>query len=464
MNGLLPVLPTLKAPVYVHMDLTKRCNFRCFYCNIRDNSSAPISAFPASHFQRILMRLAQADVFDVSFFGGEPFLYPHIFDLATYARDMGLAIGFLTNGSLIDEVDVKRVVRSFDAGAVALNGVEDVHDRMVGMAGAFAKADRLIKSLVKEGFEVAIDTVVSKSTVDRFDELLTYIGQNLDVEIVNINTFMAYSDIGPSEVMDLPALHRMLSVVDKHVKGRLGNRLMLGGPVPWCLFPKEYAYLANSCSPGWMFAGIDSFGDVRMCPWSSKVVGNLLEVPLDQIWQTSEELREYRAFSWSDPVCSTCAVRTYCLGGCHVTQSNPPYSLGRQWKPYARPLSVEEVMDLAAQPNPTRHDAGVQTDHSRRCRPLALSTKLRLRKEPVGYTAYSHQKGAYWLNDTSKEVLDLVAEYGNEDRVIQAVQRKYASVEPDRLKKDTRAVLSMLERMHFVVPQQEDQGGNCKSA
>lgn len=149
----LPELPTLKAPVYVHMDLTQRCNFECFYCTIRDNNSAPISSFPVSHFQRILARLAQANVFDVSFFGGEPFLYPYIYDLAAYARNAGLTIGFLTNGSLIDDDDVKRVVRSFDAGAVALNGVEAVHDRMVGVPGAFTKADHLIKSLVKEGFE-----------------------------------------------------------------------------------------------------------------------------------------------------------------------------------------------------------------------------------------------------------------------------------------------------------------------
>src|SRR5579859_2377546 len=188
MHSPLPELPTLKAPVYVHMDLTKRCNFRCFYCSIRDNNSAPVSTFPVSHFQQILARLAEADVFDVSFFGGEPFLYPHIYDLAAYARDAGLTIGFLTNGSLIRKDDVKRVVRSFDAGAVALNGVGEVHDKMVGVPGAFTKADRLIKSLVDEGFEVAIDTVVSKSTLDHFDELLTYIGQNLAVEIINVNT------------------------------------------------------------------------------------------------------------------------------------------------------------------------------------------------------------------------------------------------------------------------------------
>ena len=120
-------------------------------------------------------------------------------------------------------------------------------------------------------------------------------------------------------------------------------------------------------------------------------------------------------------------------------------------------------MDLAAQPNPTLHRAGVLSDDGTH-RPLELNPKLRSRKEPVGYTAYSHLKGAYWLNDTSKEVLDLVAKHGNEERVVQAFQRKYTRVEPDRLKKDVHGVISMLERMHFVVPRHADDGGTCKIA
>jgi len=345
-------LKTLEAPVYVNMDLTKHCNFRCFYCSIKDNSTIPISQLPPSHFMSILDRIAEAEVEDVSFFGGEPFLYPHIYELAYYAKKLGMTIGVITNGSLIKADDVKRVVAAFDAGTIALNGLNEVHDKMVGVTGAFDHAIQLIQSLIREGFEVAIDTVVSKSNLQNFDDFLTWIGQNLKgVEMVYINTFLAHDEINPSEVFDLEEFHQALSIIDKHVRGELHGKLMLGESAPWCLFPKEFAYLANSCSPGWRFAGIDAYGNVRMCSWSSVIVGNLLQTPLRTIWQSSEELRHYRSFSWSDRLCTSCAARTYCLGGCHVTASDPPYSLAKQWKKYVKPLSIDELRILAKQPN-----------------------------------------------------------------------------------------------------------------
>jgi len=156
---------------------------------------------------------------------------------------------------------------------------------------------------------------------------------------VNLNFYFSYNGMVPDELLSVDEIQTALHVMDKHARSDLQGRLMLGSPIPYCFFPETVSYLRSSCSPGWMYAGIDATGDVRMCPWSSRTLGNVLDTPLTEIWQNSTELRHYRACTWLDGACKECSYVNYCLGGCRVTSNQPPYSLAAYWKPFVRPFS-----------------------------------------------------------------------------------------------------------------------------
>jgi radical SAM protein with 4Fe4S-binding SPASM domain len=297
-----------------------------------------VSSLPEGHFKKIIDKLAEAEVFDVSFFGGEPFLHPGIYDLGVYGKSKGLKVNFLSNVTLIKPTDIEKVTASFDAGAIALNGIGKVHDESVGVAGSFPKAARTIRLLTQSGFPVGIDSLVCRSNLSHLESFLSWISDELPVDLVNLNCYISYYGTSPSERLGIREVHQVLNIMDNFAKGPLKGKINFGSPVPYCIFPKDYEYLRTSCSAGWMFAGIDVYGNVKTCPWSSVILGNLLDTPLTEIWQNSKGLNEYRSGSWLDESCNPCSLKSFCLGSCKVTSRDPPYSLPSYWKPFITPI------------------------------------------------------------------------------------------------------------------------------
>ena len=107
----------VSAPANVILELTRHCNLKCFYCKkSRNNNSPKPSFFEVKHFKKIIDCLFEARVFQLTFSGGEPFLYPGIFELGHYARENDLTVSFLSNGTLIEEKHIGEITRVFNGG------------------------------------------------------------------------------------------------------------------------------------------------------------------------------------------------------------------------------------------------------------------------------------------------------------------------------------------------------------
>jgi MoaA/NifB/PqqE/SkfB family radical SAM enzyme len=233
----------LRAPIYIHLDLTRSCNFRCPFCQIR-NDSEKIVLKPISHFKTILKKIAEAEVFEVSFFGGEPFLYPKIYELGQYSKKLRLYTGFLSNGSLIREKDIKKVLNSFDAGSFALHGFSETHDKIVKFPGSWQNVVKLIKLFVEKNFKIGINTTVMKRNVKEMEEFIPY-ALELGINFMNINIMIPFSKIEYSEKLDLFEIRYLLRIVDKNRKKFTKQLIKIGTTIPHCFYPKKFRHLRN---------------------------------------------------------------------------------------------------------------------------------------------------------------------------------------------------------------------------
>jgi len=72
--------------------------------------------------------------------GGEPLLYPNIFVISKYAKDKGMLVNFVTNGTLINEAMAKKII---DAGinhiTFSLDGSYQIHDVIRSVSGTFVR-------------------------------------------------------------------------------------------------------------------------------------------------------------------------------------------------------------------------------------------------------------------------------------------------------------------------------------
>src|SRR3990167_2825275 len=92
------------SPITVELDMTNICNHRCPECVSSYFQNIDKSFLSQSIVLRIIKELSDAGVRGLIFTGGgEPLCNPQTVNAVKYAHKQGLDIGFITNGSLLNE-------------------------------------------------------------------------------------------------------------------------------------------------------------------------------------------------------------------------------------------------------------------------------------------------------------------------------------------------------------------------
>lgn len=151
-------------PIRAMFELTYRCNLKCRHCYVvpavmnghRASSIEHRNELNAKQVFNILDQLAGAGCLNVGFTGGEPFLRKDIFEILGYAKNKGLNVIVLSNGTLITPGKANRLKR------LGLNKIdisfhttdEDTFDWFTKTAGTYNKVLRSIGLLRERGIEV----------------------------------------------------------------------------------------------------------------------------------------------------------------------------------------------------------------------------------------------------------------------------------------------------------------------
>jgi len=134
-------------PITVELDMTDFCNHKCPECvasYFRKESKANMSRSKA---RRIVKQLAEAKVRGLIFTGGgEPLCNAFTLEIVEYAKSLGLDIGFITNGTLINGHVVGVLLKHCTWIRVSLDaGSPEVYEKTHGMGKA--DYDRVIANI-----------------------------------------------------------------------------------------------------------------------------------------------------------------------------------------------------------------------------------------------------------------------------------------------------------------------------
>jgi len=163
----------LPMPTFVQLRVTNLCNLRCKMCGqwgdtgIYRTDGFPLSAtdgeternrikeliglkrqLSLSDYVRLLDEIAPWKPI-VSLFGGEPFLYPEIMPLIAEVKKRGLTCTIITNGGRLAQNARDLVEIGIDSIAVSIDGPPQVHDRIRGQAGSFARAAAGVRAVAE---------------------------------------------------------------------------------------------------------------------------------------------------------------------------------------------------------------------------------------------------------------------------------------------------------------------------
>ncbi len=280
----------------------------------------------------------KARVPSLSFTGGEPLLVPHLAELVRHAKQTGLRVNLITNGTLVDEGMARRLAQAgLDSAQVSLEGVTAAtHDALVAMPGAFARAVAAVQHLRAAGIHTHANTTVTRANLAECVLMPRFVRETLGGDRFSMNLLIPtgsgaehrelqvrYSEVG--ELIE--ALHAE--------SARQDVEFMWYAPMPLCVFNTIARGLgAKGCGACDGLLSVAPNGDVLPCSACDDPVGNLVRDDFQTLWQ-SERTRAYRGKRFAPARCRTCPDLNVCHGACLL---------------YWRALGCEELAQPAPAP------------------------------------------------------------------------------------------------------------------
>ena len=144
-------------------NMTNRCNLKCLHCYAEAAPHPAEGELTTEEAKRFIEDVAEYNAPVLLFSGGEPFMRDDLFELARYAKSLGLRPVISTNGTLITE-EKARLAK--EAGimyvGVSLDGLKDVNDKFRGVDGAFDRAVEGMKNCLKVGQKTGLRFTITK--------------------------------------------------------------------------------------------------------------------------------------------------------------------------------------------------------------------------------------------------------------------------------------------------------------
>ncbi|MBU1178898.1 radical SAM protein [Patescibacteria group bacterium] len=152
-------------PVWAYVWVTRRCNFNCSYCYVRDNN-APEMTF--EEMKLVIDKLKKMGCRMVAFMGGEPTLRKDLLDIIKYIRQKKMLSYLPTNGSLLTPQYIEELVQA------GLNFVNLAVDDPAELAGQKSWKKETIDNLLKNRnkLKLIINTAVTRKNISRIPQLL----------------------------------------------------------------------------------------------------------------------------------------------------------------------------------------------------------------------------------------------------------------------------------------------------
>jgi radical SAM protein with 4Fe4S-binding SPASM domain len=310
------------APPRMDLAITYRCNNNCYFCYT--GGPRKVAELNATDWKKILDKLWDSGIPQVVFTGGEPTLREDLVELIDHAREF--VTGLVTNGRRLTNLarDLKRV--DLDYVQVSLEShLSEIHDRMVGVNGAWKETSDGIRLALESGLEVITNTTLTKDNFSLFPDLIKA-GPALGLKVMACNTLICSgrgtctrqdSGISPDELKG--ALSRALEMADK-----VGIRLEWYSPTCYKQFnPVEFGFGVKACSAAQYNMTIEPDGSVIPCQsWLKEKVGNVVRDSWQSIWNhpVCIGFRE-KAYLKDRKECRGCEYLPECYGGCPLEYS-----------------------------------------------------------------------------------------------------------------------------------------------
>ncbi|MCW4015413.1 MAG: radical SAM protein [Candidatus Bathyarchaeota archaeon] len=333
------------APFLVVWNFTYKCNLKCKHC-YSDSGSSSKMELSTEEAMKVVDQLADFGVTSLAFSGGEPLMRKDFFEVARHAVDAGLYVSLATNGTLLNEENVRKLKEiGLHYVEVSLDGANaKTHDFFRGKTGAFEQTLQGLKNCMNKGICTCIAITGTKNNLTEIPAVLE-MAENMGIDRFTLFNFVptgrgkeiVAADPSPKEREELLRyFNKQLS--EDHKIAILSTTPQLARVALQCHSPtqedivlplahmeaakvskraKALADFIGGCGAGRFYCAISPEGDVQPCVFMPLVVGNLKTERIEDIWFNSPVLNDLRDRAKLKGRCSKCDYKFVC-GGCRA--------------------------------------------------------------------------------------------------------------------------------------------------
>lgn len=311
----------LTAPTEVHFAATNKCNGSCAHCYMSSGSELE-AELTTEQFKKALDILAEMKVFHIALGGGEALLRDDFFELAEYAREIGLVPNLTISGINVTAANAEKM-KVLGQVNISIDGIGSDYAVYRGV-DYFETVDKAFDVLRAHDIPVGINCVIGSANFPILENIFAYASQ----KGVNEVEFLRYKPSGRGRDLynqykltheqNIELIPRLKSFAEKY---QLTSKIDCSF-IPMLCWHKPsidelHRVAAYGCEAGNVLLGIKSDGHVSGCSF-------LPETNLDvfKLKDPAARLAEFQPFfDWTKDApmpCRECQYLEICKGGCHA--------------------------------------------------------------------------------------------------------------------------------------------------
>lgn len=431
-------LTLIKAPISVNFETTQVCNLQCGFC-FSNSATYHHKNPPLEQIKHVIDALAEAEVFEIRWFGGEFTALNGWEEVVGYAYDKGFFMAFVSNGTRMTRESAKCLARyGVTGGAMSVHGPEAMHDQVVGVPGAFRKTIEGIRNCWEKDIGITTLFTPTQMNFHSLYDLAQWFKEN-DVPVNEIDVGRLCPSGEAIEGWDERRLtlgdYKYLFRVMREIHRDFGIHACMGDAFPLCVLPYDDWDLVTGCWQGTGFGQISYTGEMKSCSILGGSYGNILETPITEIW--TERLKTMRSLAYLPRQCRLCLH--FCGGGCSASRFGAAHYAPDEFIPkpeeeniFTLARRVPGILNFYIRSTIDRWK--VRKDDSPNGKPLPpitakprMNCQFRIRKDLEGYIGFFKGRGVLIFNETSAHIVQLMDGRRSIENIIVTMEKSQPS-------------------------------------
>jgi radical SAM protein with 4Fe4S-binding SPASM domain len=294
----------------LELELSRVCNLRCVYCY----ASSGIPLENELSFSEITDAVEQAAGLGVKkviiLGGGEPLLYPRLFEVIDFILGKGIIVDLFTNGLTLTKDVARKLCRRGVGVVLKMNSRKpEVQDALAGKSGTHEAIVKALAALQDTGYpnercSLGIETIICEPNYHELPDLWRWAREQSIVPYIEAMTMQGRAtehgnlEVSPEKVQ---AMFEELSRIDRDEFQ--------------CSWLPHPPLVASQCARHEYSCTITSIGEVHPCPGVSLSTGNIRENSLAEIVCSSTVIRDLRDIrNTIKGKCASCEIKNECYG------------------------------------------------------------------------------------------------------------------------------------------------------